>query len=122
MEGESITMRRPLADSSADNEGNDNGVFCAHITNTGGDSMACYSSVELTQFFDNEKDAFGFLRFSEIPHILDYDSRVCQEGEANEAEAYLGKYTTDKRNKIELLLDIIDEGIKSEIFQKRIYH
>jgi len=80
--------------------------------------MACSSSIELTQFFDNEKDAFGFLRFSEIPHILDWDSEVCKEGVADEAEAYLGKYNTEKRNKIELLLDIIDEGIKSEKVSK----
>ena len=106
------------AESSADNEGNDTGVFCARITDAGGDSMACYSSVELTQFFDNEKDAFGFLRFSEIPHILDWDSGVCKEGDADEAEAYLDKYETDKRNKIELLLSIIDNGIKSEKVSK----
>lgn len=107
------------ADSSADNEGDDNGVFCAHITDAGGDSMACYSSVELTRFFDNEKDALAYFRFSEIPHILDFDSGVCKEGSPDEAEAYLGKYEADKRNRIELLLDIIDTGIaKSEKVSK----
>lgn len=107
------------AESSTDNEGNRNGVFCAHISDAGGDSMACYSSVELTQFFDNEKDAFGFLRFSDIPRILDWDSGVRKKGAPDEAEAYLGRYETDKRSKIELLLDIIDTGIaKSEKISK----
>ena len=82
------TAEEREADSSLDIEGKDTGLFCAHISDAGGDSMACYSSVELTQCFDNEKDAFGFLRFSEIPHILDFDSEVCKEGDPEEAEFY----------------------------------
>ncbi|MFC1901834.1 hypothetical protein ACFLX3_02780 [Chloroflexota bacterium] len=72
----------------------------------------------MTQFFDNEKDAMAFFRFSEIPHILDWDSEVCKEGTLEEAEAYLGQYKAGERNKIELLLSIIDEGIKSEKVSK----
>ncbi len=38
------------ADSSTDNKGADTRLFCAHISEAGGDSMACYSEVEVTQF------------------------------------------------------------------------
>jgi len=106
------------ADSIADNEKGDAGLFCACISDAGGDSMACSSSIELTQFFNNENDALGYFRFSQIPYILNLDSGVGKEGVTDEAEAYLDNYETDKRKKIELILGIIDHGIKSEKVSK----
>ena len=91
------------------------GKFCVHIGDAGGESMACYSSVELTGFFDNDMDALAFLRFAEIPRILDYDTGTNRDPVPDVADAYLLKIEADERERIDHLIGLIDRALKSEM-------
>jgi len=90
------------------------GKFCVHISDAGGESMSCYSSVELTGFFDNAIDALGYYRFAEIPRILDWDTNTHKEPFPDVADAYLLKYEAAKRAKIDHLIGLIDRALISE--------
>ena len=91
------------------------GRFCLHISDAGGESMACYSSVELTGFFDNDMDALAFLRFAEIPRILDCDTDTNRDPCPDVADAYLLKIEADERERIDHLIGLIDRSLKAEV-------
>ena len=91
------------------------GRFCVHISDAGGESMACYSSVELTGFFDNDMDALAFLRFAEIPRILDCDTDTNRDPCPDVADAYLLKIEADERERIDHLIGLIDRSLKAEV-------
>ena len=85
------------------------GKFCVHLVDCGGESMACISEIEITGYFDSGLDFLGFLRFSEVPRILDEDTQTHQQPFFTVADAYLEKYEIDKRNQIDQLLGQIDK-------------
>ena len=73
------------------------GKFCVHLADCGGESMASVSEIETTGYFDSELDFLGYLRFSEIPRILDFDTNTNKEPFPGVADCYLEKYEVDKR-------------------------
>jgi hypothetical protein len=88
------------------------GKFCMHISDAGG-SMSCGSEIHTTGFFADVLDALAFLRWVELPRILDYDS--CSNKQQPEiADAYLLKYNTDARRRIDHLIGQIDLALFAE--------
>ena len=73
--------------------------------------MASVSEIETTGFFDSEIDYLGFLRFAEIPRILDFDTNTNKEPFPAVADFYLQKYETDQREQIDRLLGLIDKKL-----------
>ena len=87
------------------------GKFCVHLADCGGESMASVSEIETTGYFDSELDFLGYLRFSEIPRILDFDTNTNKEPFPGVADSYLEKYETDQREQIDRLLGLIDKAL-----------
>jgi hypothetical protein len=87
------------------------GKFCVHLVDCGGFSMASVSEIEITGYFDSNIDLLGYLRFAEIPRILDLDSGSNRTPFLAVADAYLEKYETDQRNQIDRLLGLIDKAL-----------
>jgi hypothetical protein len=85
------------------------GKFCVHLVDCGGESMASVSEIEITGYFDSGFDFLGYLRFSEIPRILDFDTNTNKEPFPAVADSYLEKYETDQREQIDRLLGQIDK-------------
>ena len=71
--------------------------------------MASVSEIETTGFFDSELDFLGYLRFAEIPRILDEDTQTYRKPFPAVADFYLEKYETDLRERIDWLLGAIDK-------------
>jgi len=87
------------------------GKFCVHLVDCGGESMASVSEIEITGYFDSGLDFVGYLRFSEIPRILDFDTNTNKEPFPGVADCYLEKYEVDKREQIDRLLGLIDKSL-----------
>ena len=90
------------------------GDFYVHISDAGGESMACYSCVQLTWSLETMQDALACLRLSSIPHILDWDTDTHREPFPDVADSYLGKYEAAKRGQIDHLIGLLDRAVKSE--------
>ena len=84
------------------------------LYNSGGQSGACYSELQVVGVFDDARDFLGFLRFAEIPRILDFDTGTLREPFPDHADAYLLKYEGDEREKIDHLIGIVDRSLASE--------
>jgi len=89
------------------------GKFCVHLVDCGGESMASVSEIEITGYFDSGLDFLGYLRFSEIPRILDFDTNTNKEPFPGVADSYLKKYEVDKREQIDQLLGQLDKTLIS---------
>ena len=91
---------------------------CSHIgkgryfirLSQGGSTGACCSGVDLTLSFVDARDLLGYLRFRDIPFILDFDSRVNSD-RPKEADYYLPKYPGNRRKSLQALLSLIDKGL-----------
>ena len=86
------------------------GSFVMHISDAGGASMSCYSQVELTGYFDNAMEALSFLRWVQLPRVLDYDT-CTDKHQPETADAYLLKYNVDERNLIDHVIGLIDRAL-----------
>lgn len=89
------------------------GKFCMHISDSGG-QMPCVSSVEVTGFLDSARDALAYMRFAEIPHILEWDSGIRSEEPLKSAESYLSNYDPADAKQILELLALIDSALASD--------
>jgi len=96
------------------------GKFCVHLADCGGESMASVSEIETTGFFDSGLDFLGFLRFAEVPRILDEDTQTYQQPFPAVADFYLEKYETDQREQIDQLLGQIDKCLISWTVTKEV--
>jgi len=96
----------------------DAGKFCVHTHDEGG-TMPCRTTVEVTGFFNNAKDALSYYRFAEIPRILHWDRRI-GEDKIEEAESYLSKYEDENSEYIMELLRLIDDALVSEGISKEL--
>ena len=86
------------------------GSFCMHISDAGGASMSCYSQVELTGYFDNANSALAFIRFVQIPRILDMEVGT-NKGLFEVADAYLLRCAPDQMGRVDRLLGLIDRAL-----------
>ena len=91
------------------------GRFCVAYSDAGGESMACCSSVVVVGFFDDAKDFLGFLRFAEIPRVLDLDTDANRDPFPDVADAYILKYEGEDRDRIDHLLGLIDRSLKADM-------
>jgi len=89
------------------------GRFCIHLTDCGGESMSCCSSIEATGYFDSSIDALGYLRFAEIPRILDFDSDKNKIPHPDVADFYLLRYEKEQRAQIDHLIGVLDRALIS---------
>jgi len=69
--------------------------------------------VECTGFFENAGEALSFLRFVQIPLLLDFDSKTNKMPFPAIADFYLSKYEIGQRQQIDHLLGAIDRAIIS---------
>ena len=60
------------------------------------------------------RDALAYIRFAEIPHILEWDSGIRSEEPLKPAEAYLSAYDESDAKQILELLDLIDRALTSD--------
>jgi len=86
------------------------GKFCMHITDAGGGD--CGSYVEDTGYFDSAQDCLGYVRFTELPRILDMAVGPNQE-EYRVADAYLIMCPPGLKEQIDLLLGLLDRSLLS---------
>ena len=91
------------------------GRFCVLYRDAGGGSMACYSALQVVGFFDDARDFLGFMRFAEIPRVLDLDTDTNRDPFPDVADAYLLKYEGEDRERIDRLLGLIDRSLKAEM-------
>jgi len=87
------------------------GGFCLAYSDAGG-SMACCSSVVVVGIFDDAKDFLGFLRFAELPRILDYASGDYR-AVPNVADSYILGLADETRTKVDWLLGLIDRALRA---------
>jgi hypothetical protein len=88
------------------------GQFCVHISDGGGESMASYSSVETTGFFDDAIDALAYVRFAEVPRILDIDVGTNRE-HFEVADAYVLRCAPEVMFRVDHLLGLLDRALIS---------
>lgn len=84
--------------------------FCVFWSDTGS-SGACYSSTELIGSFQDAKDFLAFLRFAEIPRILDFDTGTNRDV-PDVADAYILKYEGEERQRTDHLIGRLDRVLK----------
>jgi len=110
--------RRLLENGSAgcgfDLEKLEPGRFCVLYRDGGGESMACYSEVQVIGFFDNERDFLAFLRCAELPRVMDVDTGTNRDPFPDVADAYLLNYEGEERDRIDRLVGMIDSSLKAE--------
>ncbi len=87
------------------------GKFCVLYSDVGG-SGACSSSVELVGGFEGPKGFLSFLRFAEMPRVLDFHTCTYRDI-PDVADAYLLSLDEELRNKVDWLLGLIDRALKS---------
>lgn len=90
------------------------GRFCVLYSDVGG-SMACHSAIEVVGFFEDARDFLSFLRFAEIPRVLDFDTGTNRDPFPDVADAYLLDYGGEQRDGIDRLIGLIDRSLKGEM-------
>jgi len=86
------------------------GKFCMHVTDAGGGY--CGSNVEATAYFDSASDCLGYLRFAELPRILDMAVGPNQE-DYMVADAYVLRCRPNLNKQLDLLLGLLDRALLS---------
>ena len=88
------------------------GKFCMHITDEGGGD--CGSYVEDTAYFDSAQHCLGYIRFTELPRILDMAVGPNQE-EYRVADAYLAVCPPGLKEQVDLLSGLLDRSLLSGV-------
>lgn len=83
------------------------GKFLMYIADEASDGLT-----ECAAYFDSVHDGLAFLRFIQIPVVLDNDT--IKSHEIKPAEDYLAKYAGDRRAGLEALLAGLDALLKSD--------
>lgn len=80
--------------------------------------MACWSEVRAIGVFNGPKDFLSFLRFLEIPRVLDLDTGTNREPFPDVADAYLLLYEHEQRDNIDRLIGLTDRSLKAPMILK----
>ena len=86
--------------------------FCVLYSDCGS-SGACCSANELIGVFEDPRDFLGFLRFAEIPRVLDFYTGTSREPVPGIADSYLLDLEEGaERDRIDNLLGLLDRSLK----------